>query len=101
MSHEVVEEGLNTMKAKQARWRSAQKESSEEEVKAEATVATKATLGLGGYPILPSKKGQMEGGNGSPPEGTFLQERSKNSLSSSRIFSSWGMVVLGWGFLLI
>ena len=89
------------MKAKQARWRSAQKESSEEEVKAEATVATKTTLGLGGYPILPSKKGQMEGGNGSPPEGTFLQERSKNSLSTYlKNFLFLGHGGFGLGFLI-
>ena len=86
MSHEVEEVGLNTVEAKQARWRSAQKESSEEEAKAETTVATKETLSLGGHPTLPSKKGQLEGGNGSPPEGTFLQGRPKISLPLSRIF---------------
>ena len=71
MSHGVELEKLNSVEAKQARWRSAQKESPEdEEAKAETTVP-KETLGLNGHPIIPSKKVQPEAAaaNGSPTEG--------------------------------
>ena len=71
------------MEAKQARWRSAQKESLEDEAKAE-TAVTKETLSLSGHPIVPSKKVQQEAVNGSPPEGTTYATGTLKDLLTSK-----------------